>query len=149
MTACSFMLQAELPDGWRLSSSAPRDYEYGVDASASYNGQPSTCLKSKDGALPEGYGGLESSSSLVVHPYRGKRVRVTANVKAEGVAGWAGLWMRVDGDADDQSKNTHSSTVAYDNMQDRPITGTACVAKLFLSCWTYRRRSGGYTWDSR
>jgi hypothetical protein len=118
---CSFM-QAEIPEGWILSSNAPRDYEFGIDSSASYNGQPSTCLKSKNGASAEGYGGLGSTASLVLHPYRGKRVRFSANVKAEGVNGWAGLWMRVDGD--DEPKNSHSSTVGYDNMQNRPITGT-------------------------
>jgi hypothetical protein len=122
VAACSFVLQAELPDGWTLSSSEPRDYEFGIDSSASYNGEPSTCLKSKNGASPEGYGGMGPSASLVLHPYRGKRVRLTANVKADGVTGWAGLWMRVDGD--DDPKNAHSSTVAYDNMQGRPITGT-------------------------
>ena len=47
--------------------------------------------------------------------YLGKRIRFTALVKAEGVAPWAGLWMRVD-------KGTDS--VAFDNMQNRSIKGS-------------------------
>ncbi len=47
--------------------------------------------------------------------YAGKRIRLRANVKAQGVRSWAGLWMRVD---------KQSTSVAFDNMQDRPITGT-------------------------
>jgi hypothetical protein len=48
--------------------------------------------------------------------YRGKKVQFTANVKAEGVANRSGLWMRVD---------EGRETVAFDNMQSRPIHGTA------------------------
>jgi hypothetical protein len=47
--------------------------------------------------------------------YLGKRIRLTASVKAKDVNDWAGLWMRVD-------KGT--SSVGFDNMQDRPIKGT-------------------------
>jgi hypothetical protein len=49
--------------------------------------------------------------------YRGQRLRLSATVRALDVAEWAGLWMRVDGD--------RKSSLAFDNMQDRPITGTA------------------------
>jgi hypothetical protein len=41
---------------------------------------------------------------------------MTANVKAQAVQNWAGLWMRVDG------KN--QQMLSFDNMQDRPIRGT-------------------------
>lgn len=50
--------------------------------------------------------------------YMGKRVRFRAFVKSEGVQNWAGLWMRVD-------KGIGAPPLAFDNMQDRPITGTA------------------------
>lgn len=39
-------------------------------------------------------------------------------MKAEGVKQWAGLWMRVD-------KVTGATPLAFDNMQNRPIQGTA------------------------
>src|SRR5262249_18322168 len=47
--------------------------------------------------------------------YAGKRLRFTAFVKSEGVQDWAGLWMRVD---------KGKESVAFDNMQDRPIKGS-------------------------
>lgn len=49
-------------------------------------------------------------------PLRGKRVRLHGWVKTEGVAapGWAGVWLRVDGGAEQ----------AFDNMSDRGLTGT-------------------------
>jgi hypothetical protein len=43
------------------------------------------------------------------------RVRLHASVKSEKVVDWAGVWMRVD---------KESAMVSFDNMQDRPITGT-------------------------
>jgi len=52
--------------------------------------------------------------------YRGKRVRFSAAVRTQGVEGWAGLWMRIDG-----PDVIHP--VSFDNMQDRPLQGdTAC-----------------------
>src|SRR4029453_10374627 len=49
--------------------------------------------------------------------YRGKRVRMSAWVKAKDVDDWAALWMRVDG--------AKKSPLAFDNMGDRPIKGSA------------------------
>lgn len=46
--------------------------------------------------------------------YRGSRVRLKGFVKAEGVANWAGMWMRVD---------EGGEPVVLDNMQRRPLTG--------------------------
>jgi hypothetical protein len=54
-------------------------------------------------------------------PYLGRRVRLAATVSAVGVSGWAGLWMRVDG--------ANAKVLAFDNMQDRAITGTAAAAR--------------------
>jgi hypothetical protein len=48
--------------------------------------------------------------------YLGKRVRLSGYVKAEGVEGWSGLWMRVD---------KEHEMLEFDNMQDRPIKGTS------------------------
>jgi hypothetical protein len=47
--------------------------------------------------------------------YTGKRVRFSGFVKATGVRGWAGLWMRIDS----------GYLMAFDNMQDRPVKGTS------------------------
>lgn len=47
--------------------------------------------------------------------YIGKRVRMTGFVKARGVTGWGGLWMRID--------NITANVIKLDNMQNRAITG--------------------------
>ena len=48
--------------------------------------------------------------------YLGKRVRLSAWVKAEKVEDWSGVWMRVDG--------PNGKSTAFDNMQTHPIKGT-------------------------
>jgi hypothetical protein len=117
---CSLGLMAELPAGWHLAGSAPRDYDSSVDSLTPYNGEQTLSLKSRaDGAM-QGFGTLMRSYDAA--PYAGKRVRFSANVKAEGVQEWAGLWMRVD-DATHKMNNV-PAVVAFDNMQSRPLKGS-------------------------
>jgi hypothetical protein len=59
---------------------------------------------------------MQSFDAKMMQNYLGKRVRFSAAVKTEDVQSWAGLWMRVD---------KGSQTVEFDNMQDRPLKGTA------------------------
>jgi hypothetical protein len=47
--------------------------------------------------------------------YAGKRVRLSAQLRADQLAAWGGLWMR----ADSGQKPT-----AFDNMYDRPLRGS-------------------------
>lgn len=47
--------------------------------------------------------------------YAGKRVRLSAQVHGEKVAGWGGVWMRSD--------SAQRSGTAFDNMNDRPLKG--------------------------
>jgi hypothetical protein len=101
-----------VPEGWLLAGSNPGNYETGLDPQASYHGFPSAYLKAKQSAT-EGFGTLMQKFSA--ERYAGKRVRLTASVKAEDLADRAGLWMRVD---------KGSTTVSFDNMMDRPIKGT-------------------------
>jgi hypothetical protein len=108
----SLALNATVPAGWYLAGSKPEEYEAGVDASAVYNDHSSAYLKSKSPA-GDGFGTLMQDFSA--DKYAGKRIRFSASVKSEGVQSWAGLWMRVD---------KQSTSMAFDNMQDRPITGT-------------------------
>ena len=98
------------PRGWFLAGNKPASYNTGVETDA---GRASAFLKSKDPAI-EGFGTL--LQSFAAQQYLGKRVRFSGSVKAEGVQRWAGLWMRVDKEKD---------SVAFDNMQGRPITGTS------------------------
>jgi hypothetical protein len=112
VAACSLVLNATVPTCWYIAGSKPKEYEAGVDASAVYKDHASAYLKSKASRV-EGFGTLMQDFSA--NKYAGKRIRFTANVKAEGVQSWAALWMRVD---------KQSASVAFDNMRDRPITGT-------------------------
>ena len=105
-------VQAAVPTGWILAGSKPKSYEVGTDSQAAYNGHPSAYLKARE-PVSDGFGTL--MQEFRADKYVGKRVRFSAFAKSDGVADWAGLWMRVDKDKD---------SVAFDNMQDRPIKGT-------------------------
>lgn len=104
------------PEGWHLAGSMPGSYDTGVDKTVIYNSLPSAYLRSKETSI-NGFGTLMQEFSAA--QYVGKRVRFSAWVKTDGVADWAGLWMRVDGDSQ-SNKN-----LAFDNMQDRPFKGTS------------------------
>ena len=96
-----------------MAGSRPTEYDCNKDPSATYQGLPSTYLKSKDGLTTTGFGTLMQQFNAA--NYLGKRIQFSANVKAEGVTNWSGLWMRVD---------HGNESVAFDNMQQRPIAGT-------------------------
>jgi hypothetical protein len=112
VTVFCFVLMATVPAGWYVAGSKPAEYDAGVDANALYSSHSSAYLKSRNPGV-DGFGTL--MQDFTANKYAGKRIRFSANVKAEGVRSWAGLWMRVD---------RQSTTVAFDNMQDRPIRGT-------------------------
>jgi hypothetical protein len=96
-----------------MAGSKPANYDTGVDRDTVYNSKPSAYVKAK--ADQDGFGTLMQQFSA--DQYVGKRVRFSAYVKSDSVTRWAGLWMRVDG-------KTSGRSLAFDNMQDRPITGT-------------------------
>jgi hypothetical protein len=102
----SFALNAKVPAGWYIAGDKPAEYEAGVDATAAYNNHSCAYLKSKYPWV-NGFGTLMQDFSA--DKYAGHRVRLSANVKAEGVRSWAGLWMRVD---------KESTVLTFDNMQD-------------------------------
>jgi hypothetical protein len=56
--------------------------------------------------------------TIAAEEYRGKRIRISAALKANNVSdGWGGLWLRIDGARLDE-------TLAIDTMEDRPLVGT-------------------------
>lgn len=65
--------------------------------------------------------GIERFATLMMQvdaaAFRGHRVRIRARIRAEDISGWAGLWLRVDG-------SEPGEMLGFDNMKDRPITGT-------------------------
>ena len=101
----------QLPKGWLLAGSRPADYDAGVEQHA-YEDKAAVALKARRAS--NGFGTIMQRFSA--DAYRGQRLRLSAAVRPMDVAEWAGLWMRVDGE--------HRESLAFDNMQDRPITGT-------------------------
>jgi len=108
----SQILPAAIPRGWYLAGSKPSDYEAGVDPQVLHEGHPSAFLKAQK-PNSEGFGTL--MQDIRTDKFIGKRIRLTGLVKTDAVGGWAALWMRVD---------RGTETVAFDNMQDRPLKGT-------------------------
>lgn len=99
--------------GWILAGSHPEAYEYGTEKRS--HEQKCGYLRSKDEWDIDGFGTL--MQSFKADKYRDQRLRYSAQVKAEKVESWAGLWMRVDGPS-------QRRVLAFDNMQSRPIQGT-------------------------
>lgn len=102
-----------LPKGWIGGNVA--DYDIGVDRNTAREGKACAYIKSKT-QTPKSFGTIVQTFSA--EDYVGKRVRMSAFVKAEKIQGWAGLWMRVDGEGQDEY------ALSFDNMQTRPVQGT-------------------------
>ncbi|WP_107039480.1 hypothetical protein [Brumimicrobium mesophilum] len=110
-------------EGWVLAGSEPESYEIGVENDADRNGKvgfiKSTNPKTKGfGTIMQGF---------IPEKYLDKRVKLTAYIKTKDVKDWTGLWMRVDGAPEKDGKNR--KTLAFDNMNDRKITGNTSWEK--------------------
>jgi hypothetical protein len=116
-------------DGWEMMGSHPQDYERRIERLN--EGAINVYFASKDddspdsGALPQMVDAddVDKSSDfgafaqkVDAYEYRGRRLRMAADMKSEDVEQWAGLWMRVDGPED----LVHS----FDNMEDRAVKGS-------------------------
>lgn len=111
----------DLPEGWIASGSHPQDYGIGVDPDTAHNGKTSGTIRSKSNEA-RGFGML--MQLLRADKYRGKRLLFSGYVKTRNVKQWAGLWMRVDGE--------RYKPLAFDNMQDRPISGDTDWKKFII-----------------
>ncbi|HZR67036.1 MAG TPA: hypothetical protein VFA85_17990 [Terriglobales bacterium] len=108
----SATMYAASPKGWFIAGDQPDKYDSGLDVSGMHNDHPSAYLRSKSSRI-NGFGTL--MQEFRADHYQGRRVRFSAFVKSSE-ADRAGLWMRID-------KGPES--VAFDNMQSRPIKGTS------------------------
>ncbi len=102
-----------MPTGWLRAGTAPNDYHMGIDREESHSGGSSGYVMAKV-EKSQGFGTL--MQAFKADNYIGKRIRLSGYVKVEDVQVWAGLWMRVDGQS--------GVSLAFDNMQDRPVRGT-------------------------
>ncbi|KKB37222.1 Right origin-binding protein [Bacillus thermotolerans] len=101
-------------NGWFLSGSHPFHYEMGTDTKVVHQGRCSGYLKSKT-VQDEGTFAT-MMQQFKSEKYKGKRVKLSAFLKTENAAHFAGMWMRVDDAAGDM--------LQFDNMSNRPLSGT-------------------------
>jgi hypothetical protein len=102
-----------IPIGWFPSGNNNVEYEIGIDKSTYQNGQACAYLKSKSPKEKE-FGNL--MQTINADNYLGRRLKLSGYIKSENVEGWSGMWMRIDGDNNNQ--------LGFDNMQNRTIKGT-------------------------
>ncbi|NUO50300.1 MAG: hypothetical protein HOV80_15705 [Polyangiaceae bacterium] len=98
--------------GWILSGPAQASYSLSLDRDVFVSGGASGRLEHVGGTA-EGAGIV--MQSIPADAYRNRRVRFSASVRTLGVAGWAGLYMKVE---------RPEARDPFDNMQDRPLGGT-------------------------
>jgi len=103
------------PHGWILAGSLPQDYRIGSENQYAYHGQQSGFIESIKDTI-EGFGTLMQFCSG--DDYRGERVRMTGYIQTMAPeSSSTQMWVRVD--------DYDLKVIAdFDNMGDRPITGT-------------------------
>lgn len=100
--------------GWFLAGDNPDGYEVGKDRTITYTGKESGYIKSKRTNV-RGFGTLMQQADI--SSYVGKKLKYSAVIKTDKIKNWAGLWVRLD--------DNDMRCLWFDNMQDRPIKGTA------------------------
>ncbi|MGF9699542.1 helix-turn-helix transcriptional regulator [Paenibacillus sp. MABNR03] len=108
------MDQKSTVKGWMLTGSHPQSYEMGIDPAEVHQGKASGYLKAVTPMESNEFATM--MQQFKADKYVGKRMKLSGFVKTERVDGFCGLWMRVDNNVQD--------VLQFDNMHDRPITGT-------------------------
>jgi len=104
----------QLPLGWvRAGSAEGTSYSVQIDRQVKRSGTSSVRVQSVE-QNPSGF--VVLSQRFLAEAFRGRHVRFAGYVRVADVAGSASLWMRIDGSA---------ANTLLDNMQDRPLRGTA------------------------
>jgi len=99
---------AEPPEAWYQVGTAGYTVETSEQA---HDGERSVVIRGARKA--NDFGGI--GQTISANRYQGKRVRMTVWLRTQDVTGWAGAWFRVD---------REGSEVAFDNMQQRSLSGT-------------------------
>jgi hypothetical protein len=119
---CSY---AQLPKGWSAGGFR-HEGGYEVTAAKESTGDWSLLIRS----TPQWKTGESNAgTAFAADSYRGKRVRLTAMVKTEDVATFAGLWFHVLGAAENSEK---PKMVRFDNMHERAVKGTTAWVKYSI-----------------
>ena len=137
-----------VPAGWIVAGSQPDKYDMGTDPGVGINGGNAATIRSLKRNI-SGFGTLMQNISP--DNYKGKRIRLSGSIKADDVEGWSGLWLRVDGLKEARliktsvstesgskdvtqkiSSNETLTTLAFDNMYNRPVRGTTGWTKCVI-----------------
>lgn len=113
---------AQLPTGWYPAGSNWKNYRIELKTKEGRKGGSAArldCLKD----TVNGYGSL--MQDFLPGEYLGKRIRISAWVKTQDVEQWAGVWVQV-------AKDTDEKPLCFDNMADRPISGSTDWTKYDL-----------------
>ena len=108
------MSQTSTITGWMLTGSHPQNYEMGIDPAEVHQGKASGYLKAVTPMEPNEFATM--MQQFRADKYVGKRMKLSGFVKTDRVEGFCGLWMSV--------ANHVQDVLQFDNMHDRPITGT-------------------------
>ncbi|HVH42941.1 MAG TPA: hypothetical protein VM925_11380 [Labilithrix sp.] len=87
-----FETSNDRPTEWFMSGGAPASYAVTLDHEQHSEGTTSARLASKV-EKPAGYGTL--MTEILAESYRGKRLRMTAQVRGRGIAARGDMWLRV------------------------------------------------------
>lgn len=110
----TMLLSFDTPTGWKKAGTSPDNYEMVIVKKGGQDGKNAATIKSISptandfGTLMQGFD---------AEKYLGKQIKMTGYLKSDSVFGWAGFWLRVDGQAEGEP-------LSFDNMQDRAIVGT-------------------------
>ena len=99
------------PSNW---GGGPNGYDVTLDTETKLSGTSSVCLSKSATVAKQKFGTIVQAASA--SKFAGKRLRFSGYIKTQDVTSYAGLWLRVD--------SSERGSVAFDNMQRRPITGT-------------------------
>lgn len=105
-------VRADIPAGWNIAGSVPKDYEFARDGTTAASGKFSASITAKSEAT--GFGTL--MQMIDADNYRGARWKLSGYLKTND-ATRAQMWMRVDG--------PDRKILSFDNMDSRPVTGTS------------------------
>ena len=105
-------LTRDIPNGWQSNGGRADQFAIAIDRSVLHSGRPSLLVASSIGGRRDSDG---LAQAIRADDYRGKRVRWSASIRCQDVAGTASLWMRV---------NAADRILAFDNMSTKHISGT-------------------------
>ena len=102
--------------GWSITGSHKHEYELAT-TDERVEGRRVAVLRSTV-ENPGGFGA--QVQGFLAERYLDQRVRFSGLLRTDSVDGWAGLWMRVDGD----DVHRTGESLAFDNMENRSLRGT-------------------------